>query len=540
MPDSIEFTNEQLNRLMEDIKASSLYEDLVRSLNNKTEESAEIVKRLKELDHPNALEVECIHCSTGFNANDHFFIPKELYAARDTPINQIADWMHDRDQIIGCISASQVKDFDGEDISFDEDADIDITEKFDLHTTIIVWAREFRDYATDILKKFEDDGLFVSMECTFDDYDFALKKNGKVTIIARNENTDFLSKHLRQFGGNGEYQGYRVGIAFRDIKFTGVGFVDNPANKRSDVTDVNANNKGKKEENEKNVKKNKKNSDAGDSLGVTKSAAAICEDKGENRMEFEKLYNEEKVKAEELEKEVKVLKDQSEASEKESGDKIEALDAEVAELKADASEVRTYSRKDGGEVEYAYVTTNWDGEEVKVTENTVYTSESVTTVTEDLIAAVASANEKLVEAEAKLSAIEVEKKNDERKAAIADLDVGEVSDEELFAMSDETYEAMVKFAPAKKEESEDQGDENKDDDSTDEDKDDDADAGDDSEDKPDEDKDDDAEDTDAADSATEDLDDAEASDDDDDVDNSADAAALESKIVKKQIGLLLQ
>src|SRR5690606_32975140 len=42
--------------------------------------------------------------------------------------------------------------------------------------------------------------------------------------------------HLRAYGGNGVYEGYRLGRLLRNITFSGKGLVDVPANKRSHIT----------------------------------------------------------------------------------------------------------------------------------------------------------------------------------------------------------------------------------------------------------------------------------------------------------------
>ena len=43
----------------------------------------------------------------------------------------------------------------------------------------------------------------------------------------------FLTKHLRAYGGTGEYEGYQIGRLLRDISFSGKGLVSKPANPRS-------------------------------------------------------------------------------------------------------------------------------------------------------------------------------------------------------------------------------------------------------------------------------------------------------------------
>jgi hypothetical protein len=72
------------------------------------------------------------------------------------------------------------------------------------------------------------------MEALFSDFDYAVvTPKGEHKTIARNEESAFLTKHLRAYGGQGEYDGYTVGRLLRNINFSGKGLVSNPANPRS-------------------------------------------------------------------------------------------------------------------------------------------------------------------------------------------------------------------------------------------------------------------------------------------------------------------
>ena len=67
--------------------------------------------------------------------------------------------------------------------------------------------------------------FYISFECVF--YTLFL---GEYKVLARNDNTAYLTKHLRAYGGSGEHEGYKVGRVLRNITFSGKGFVDKPAN----------------------------------------------------------------------------------------------------------------------------------------------------------------------------------------------------------------------------------------------------------------------------------------------------------------------
>ncbi|NDG31511.1 hypothetical protein EB118_15760 [bacterium] len=89
-----------------------------------------------------------------------------------------------------------------------------------------------------IINEIEQGKWFVSMECLFAGFDYALiDQQGNPKVIARNEQSSFLTKHLRAYGGTGEYEGYKVGRSLRDISFSGKGLVSKPANPRSIILD---------------------------------------------------------------------------------------------------------------------------------------------------------------------------------------------------------------------------------------------------------------------------------------------------------------
>jgi chromosome segregation ATPase len=73
------------------------------------------------------------------------------------------------------------------------------------------------------------------MECWFDDLAYAVqdKSTGTIAIVERKEETAFLTKYLRVYGGTGEYKGYKVGRVLKNIVFGGQGLVKNPANPES-------------------------------------------------------------------------------------------------------------------------------------------------------------------------------------------------------------------------------------------------------------------------------------------------------------------
>jgi chromosome segregation ATPase len=90
-----------------------------------------------------------------------------------------------------------------------------------------------------IIAEIEEGKWFVSMECLFSGFDYSVMgEDGKAKVVARTEESSFLTKHLRAYGGTGEYEGYKIGRSLRDISFSGKGLVSKPANPRSVILDA--------------------------------------------------------------------------------------------------------------------------------------------------------------------------------------------------------------------------------------------------------------------------------------------------------------
>ena len=173
--------------------------------------------------------------STGWNKNDDVFDLKETWAAKNTPEDKQFNFMHDESDIIGHITGSVVVDRDGNDFS---DQDIMPDSDFDILTSAVLynsWSnQERKERMNTIIAEIEEGKWFVSMEALFNDFDYAVvTPEGEHKTIARDEESAFLTKHLRAYGGQGQYEGYKVGRLLRNINFSGKGLVSNPANPRS-------------------------------------------------------------------------------------------------------------------------------------------------------------------------------------------------------------------------------------------------------------------------------------------------------------------
>lgn len=183
--------------------------------------------------------IKSILVSTGWNKNDDVFAPEQTWAARTTPEDKQFNFMHNENDIIGHITGSYVVDRSGNTIASDLET---APAEFDIITEAVLynsWTNpDNRERMQKIIDEIEQGKWFVSMECLFAGFDYALiDQQGNPKVIARNEQSSFLTKHLRAYGGTGEYEGYKVGRSLRDISFSGKGLVSRPANPRSIILD---------------------------------------------------------------------------------------------------------------------------------------------------------------------------------------------------------------------------------------------------------------------------------------------------------------
>tara|TARA_R100001377_G_scaffold5236_1_gene3023 strand:+ start:635 stop:2101 length:1467 start_codon:yes stop_codon:yes gene_type:complete len=178
--------------------------------------------------------LESVLVSTGWNKNDDVFLSQATWEARDTPEDKQFNFMHDENDIIGHITGSYILTKDGKAVAEDSQR----PDEFDIVTQAVIYnswsGPENQDRMNKIIAEIKEGKWYVSMECLFAGFDYAMiDKEGSAKILARDEESAFLTKHLRSYGGSGEYEGYKVGRALKSISFSGKGLVAKPANPRS-------------------------------------------------------------------------------------------------------------------------------------------------------------------------------------------------------------------------------------------------------------------------------------------------------------------
>ena len=213
-----------------------LAESFTPEINIKSSTLEKIVAENK--DQIDLYYLRSILVSTGWNKNDDVFHPQELWDARNTPEDKPFNFMHDERDIIGHITGNTVVDKEGNEIA----SKGELPDAFNILTTAVVYTEwsdnSQRDRMRKIVAEIEEGKWFVSMECLFPDFDYALiGDDDRTEVITRDEASAFLTKHLRAYGGDGKYDNYRVGRLLRNLSFSGKGLVSKPANPNSVILD---------------------------------------------------------------------------------------------------------------------------------------------------------------------------------------------------------------------------------------------------------------------------------------------------------------
>lgn len=190
-----------------------------------------------DMDSVDLYGIDSILVTAGWNKNDAVFTNEEMWNARSTPNHKPFNLNHDTSDIIG--HTINVRPVDGEYNIIADDTEIDkLPEKFHLLTSDVIyklWANEERDkQIAQIIGEIKEGKWFVSMECWYDNFDYAIMQNDNTfKIVNRNRDTAFLTQHLRKYDGSGYYENAKIGMVPRTILFSGKGLTQRPANPES-------------------------------------------------------------------------------------------------------------------------------------------------------------------------------------------------------------------------------------------------------------------------------------------------------------------
>ena len=195
-------------------------------------------KALAGINDKDLYYTQSILVTTSWNKNDDVFDKEEVWLAKSTPTHKPTNLEHDEASIVGHITSNYPITDDG--VLIDENTPADnLPTKFHILTGSVIYTGytdpELRARAAKLIEEIEAGIKYVSMECFFSGFDYGLinKSTGEYKILTRNEETSFLTKYLRSYGGIGEHENYQIGRVLRNITFSGKGFVNRPANPES-------------------------------------------------------------------------------------------------------------------------------------------------------------------------------------------------------------------------------------------------------------------------------------------------------------------
>jgi len=359
--------------------------------------------------------------TTSWNKNDDVFSKDSVWSSRNTPKFKPANLEHDEKKIVGGIIGSWPVNSDFELI--DEGSSIEqLPDNYHILVSSVIYRQwqdpEYQDRAEALIEKIEQGNMFVSMECIFRGFDYAVQTpENENHIVTRGPETAFLTKHLKAYGGDGEYQGHKVGRLLRSITFSGKGFVEKPANPDSIIFDKKHLFSFANASESKNLFSRKN----GVSLRVEHSILSNVEPQEEKNLMSNDFLNDQI-------KELKTALIAAEADNKElieqlSQAGVEKLEKRVAELSQELQE--SNESLTSAEVDLAEARTSTEALAVKVEEEA----------------------EARKAAEAAIVTLEEEKKRESRVSALVEAGISEDEVEsklETFAsLSDEQFEEVV-------------------------------------------------------------------------------------------------
>lgn len=286
--------------------------------------------------------VQSILVSSNWNKNDDIFEPEEIWKAKETPEHKPTNLNHDEKLIVGHIISNYPITEDG--ILIDKNTPTEnLPKNFHILTGSVIYKAytdpELRQRTQELIASIENGTKYVSMECYFDNFDYGISDpvTGSYKVIARDNNSAYLTKYLRAYGGTGEKDNYKIGRVLRNITFSGKGYVDKPANVNSIIlqTKLDTFDDIKKTEEKNTISENK-----GVSLDYVEThtvEACIMSEQEDLKPEVETQVTEEQVVACETETETETV----EATEVVAMPSLEQVQAELDEKTSIIADMQT-------------------------------------------------------------------------------------------------------------------------------------------------------------------------------------------------------
>jgi hypothetical protein len=200
-----------------------------------TLQSAMADKKLAKLAN-DMYTTKSILVSTVWNLNDDIFLPEPTWAARNSPVHKPTNLGHNEHELVGNIIETWAINKEGGLIP-DSSLIDDLPPTFHICDASVIWTAYSDDKLIErteaLINSIEAGSMYVSMECLFPNFDYATVAGDSFNIIPRDKSTAFLTKHLRAYGGEGHYEGNKLGRVLRGFAFSGKGYVEEPGNPES-------------------------------------------------------------------------------------------------------------------------------------------------------------------------------------------------------------------------------------------------------------------------------------------------------------------
>jgi len=188
--------------------------------------------------------IRSILVSAGTNKNGAHFLPSEMMKAHNTIVHKAIDIEHDEERVIGHIYDCAFLFKDGEQFDplklmaeYQESANNPDEVDIDIAVAGVIHKMRFPEYAEEIMAG----DWKVSMECYFKDFDIKIGNQ----IITRDEASalgynpdDLIGGFVKVVAGQKALGKHFVARVLRNITFSGMGIVKNPANPHSIIMET--------------------------------------------------------------------------------------------------------------------------------------------------------------------------------------------------------------------------------------------------------------------------------------------------------------
>jgi hypothetical protein len=423
------YDHEKQDGLEEKIKANASFTYSCEIENtNKPNIDRKEIKALAAVEDKDLYYTQSILVSTDWNKNDDIFDSKEVWLAKETPLHKPTNIEHQEGKIVGHIVANWPITVDG--VIIDKDTPVEnLPDKYHVLTASVIYKGftdpELKERSESLIAEIEEGMKYVSMECFFNGFDYGLinETTGEFKVLPRDEDTSYLTKHLRAYGGVGKIEDHRIGRVLRNITFSGKGFVDKPANPESVIF---------QKENFKFLE-DKKNSE-----NTTEGVSTIQANLQEAQMSSENLNPNDKVEAmndcTELVKEAYAARDEFKAQASELETSLKTKDEALAELQVSVETLA--AEKDEAAKKYA--------EDMKKKDEEMEKMKAELEATSEVLAAYKDKEEEMMKKEKKMKRMaSLMEAGLENEAAASEVD-------KFDSLADEAFDSMVALLAAMK------------------------------------------------------------------------------------------